>query len=199
MATATGRRQGRRAANRATCHEGGDAVKSHIGRAGLQSAKRHADGLGITYPQGRRVPARLWEGRCLMGEGVGDWLDRIEREHDERKLRQAQTKLAEAQLAELNRSDELGEPPATVPSDPLDKQSAAVLRCLTERHPELATLDDVESLADISRRTATAAVRLLIGRGLAHRPAGPNKGVCATPEGLALGQTLRAQIAPKLH
>jgi hypothetical protein len=81
------------------------------------------------------------------------------------------------------------------PTPVLTKEAASVLMYLASRQRVLATIDDIEAGADLSRATANKSVTELVRVGYADRPHGPNKGVAATDEGLAVAAKLSTNLA----
>jgi len=86
-------------------------------------------------------------------------------------------------------------PPPSPPA--LSSRDVLVLAYLSDRHPALCTIEDIENNAaqditqSLSRHTVVEAVRVLISADYACRPKGNRKGATATE----LGRRIAAQTA----
>lgn len=89
-----------------------------------------------------------------------------------------------------NRASDVSVGRGEVAIQPLTKEATSTLIYLSKSHPTLATLDDIEAGAAISRATAKQAIDELKGLGYAERPKGPNKGAAATLTGLSVANKL---------
>ncbi|HYV35513.1 MAG TPA: hypothetical protein VE988_07410 [Gemmataceae bacterium] len=72
------------------------------------------------------------------------------------------------------------------PDISVDDEDIGILNALHEQAPRLCTLYDLETNANVARKTAGARLKKLIDRGLATRPNGEKRGATITAEGQEL-------------
>ncbi len=76
----------------------------------------------------------------------------------------------------------------------IDNEAESILRELVKQKPRLISTYDLETATNVSRKTVGLRVNVLIDKGWAIRPNGPNGGVRATDAGIALIAGLDARL-----